>query len=92
MGYCITMKFSEERIVIAMNLPNKLMQWQAELRTATRKQLPFTSIDAKCIDAQFEGFNYSMQIVKGRCEKSDNGSVFTLTPQGNKLTLCLKQQ
>ena len=47
MGCCITMKFSEKRIDIAMNLPNKLMQWHAELRTATRKQLPFTSIDAK---------------------------------------------
>ena len=47
------MKFSEKRIDIAMNLPNKLMQWHAELRTSTRKQLPFTSIDAKCIDAQF---------------------------------------
>ena len=92
MGCCITMKFSEKRIDIAMNLPNKLMQWHAELRTATRKQLPFTSIDAKCIDPQLQGFNYSMLFLKKKKKKSDNGSVLTLTPQRNKLTLCLKQQ
>ncbi|MGN0231386.1 MAG: hypothetical protein ACI4A8_04135 [Muribaculaceae bacterium] len=91
-GCCITMKFTEERIDIAMKLPEKRMQWHAELRTAPGKELPFTSIEAKRLDARFEGFAYSMTIVKGQCEKSGNGSVFALTPQGNKLILCLKQQ
>lgn len=80
---------SEKNMTIEFTGNSKL-QWHIDLTTAANIQLPFTSIQTKKIECDFEKFHYDVKSVAGRFLKSDTNG-FTIEPSDNKIVLKLDE-
>lgn len=64
----------------------KPLHWFLDLTVADNAKLPFTKIDTRGVQCNFEGMNYTIKASKGSFGKS---SVFKALPEGNTLILNL---
>ena len=67
------------------------IRWALELRVAKGKQLPFSAIQEKAIEAEQDGFKYRIICTEGRIEKATEGSgvILRLLPIKDKISLNL---
>ncbi len=66
---------------------NKSEQWFLDMTTTSGVELPFTRINPKRIDCEFEGMEYGVKAQKGIFSKPSNNVIFRVTPQNNKIVL-----
>jgi hypothetical protein len=71
---------------------DKQLDWFFQLNTADSAKLPFTRIDPRVLNANFEGMNYSVIARNGFFSKPDDGSVIRISPDSNKITLDMGQR
>lgn len=75
---------------IAMKVEGvKSNSWFLDLTTADSVTLPFKKINPSRVDCEFEGMNYFIEAARGSFSKLNNGTVFRITPNDNKITLDL---
>ncbi|MDN5286652.1 MAG: hypothetical protein JWR38_2926 [Mucilaginibacter sp.] len=69
----------------------KAINWFFDLNTANGIKLPFTGINDKSLNCQFEHMNYAVKAEKGSFTKPDNGSVLRVSPELNTIRLDLDE-
>jgi hypothetical protein len=65
----------------------KTISWFFDLNTAEKEKLPFQKIDGKNLDCSFSGMQYFVKAGKGFFSKPDNGAVFRINPESNRILL-----
>lgn len=65
------------------------LNWYLDLNTADNVKLPFKSIAANRVDAEFEGMKYSMYSAQGIFSKPDNANILRITPENGGIVLNL---
>lgn len=88
-GHLFHITFHEDRFEVTAPDTNTNFSWALELRTAVGKKLPFTSIDEKTINAEFDGFNYMINCKEGSFKKpeADSDYIFRILPANNRVVI-----
>lgn len=88
-GHLFHITFHEDRFEVTAPDTNTNFSWALELRTAVGKKLPFTSIDEKIINAEFDGFNYMINCKEGSFKKpeADSDYIFRILPANNRVVI-----
>lgn len=88
-GHLFHITFHEDRFEVTAPETNTNFSWALELRTAVGKKLPFTSIDEKNINAEFDGFNYMINCKEGSFKKpeADSDYIFRILPANNRVVI-----
>lgn len=76
-----------EKTMVMKLKSDQVVNWFLDLNTAAGIQLPFTSINARTIDCNFEGMHYTISAAKGTFGKPGNGSILRIHPQLNSIGL-----
>ena len=81
-GHAFKITFYETRFEVAALSKEADFSWALELKAAAGKELPFTVIEDKAVNASFDGFNYVITCEKGHIRKPESGSdyVFRMFP------------
>ena len=87
-GETVRMTFYEDYMEIFCSAKRNL-KWILELNVAPDKELPFTTIEKRRINAVLDNFKYGVSCKGASFEKS--GSAFRIVPSGNTITLMMKQ-
>ena len=88
-GHLFHITFYEDRFEVTAPDNNTNFSWALELRTAVGKKLPFTSIEEKTINAEFDGFSYVIDCKEGSFKKPEAYSdyIFRILPANNKVVI-----
>jgi hypothetical protein len=65
----------------------KAINWFFDLNTAEKEKLPFQKIDGINLDCSFSGKQYFVKAGTGFFSKPDNGAVFRINPELNRILL-----
>ena len=81
--------FYETRFEVVALSKEADFSWALELKAAAGKELPFTVIEDKAVNASFDGFNYVITCEKGHIRKPESGSdyVFRMFPSDQEIVI-----
>ena len=88
-GHAFKITFYETRFEVAALSKEADFSWALELKAAAGKELPFTVIEDKAVNASFDGFNYVITCEKGHIRKPESGSdyVFRIFPSDQEIVI-----
>ena len=88
-GHAFKITFYETRFEVAALSKEADLSWALELKVAAGKELPFTVIEDKAVNASFDGFNYVITCEKGHIRKPESGSdyVFRIFPSDQEIVI-----
>lgn len=88
-GHAFKITFYETRFEVVALSKEADFSWALELKAAAGKELPFTVIEDKAVNASFDGFNYVITCGKGRIKKPESGSdyVFRIFPSDQEIVI-----
>lgn len=88
-GHAFKITFYETRFEVAVLSKEADFSWALELKAAAGKELPFTVIEDKAVNASFDGFNYVITCEKGHIRKPESGSdyVFRIFPSDQEIVI-----
>ena len=88
-GHAFKITFYETRFEVAALSKEADFSWALELKAAAGKELPFTVIEDKAVNASFDGFNYVITCEKGHIRKPESGSdyVFRMFPSDQEIVI-----
>ena len=88
-GHPFKITFYETRFEVAALSKEADFSWALELKAAAGKELPFTVIEDKAVNASFDGFNYVITCEKGHIRKPESGSdyVFRIFPSDQEIVI-----
>lgn len=88
-GHAFKITFYETRFEVVALSKEADFSWALELKAAAGKELPFTVIEDKAVNASFEGFNYVITCEKGHIRKPESGSdyVFRIFPSDQEIVI-----
>ena len=88
-GHAFKITFYETRFEVAALSKEADFSWASELKAAAGKELPFTVIEDKAVNASFDGFNYVITCEKGHIRKPESGSdyVFRMFPSDQEIVI-----
>lgn len=88
-GHPFKITFYETRFEVAALSKEADLSWALELKVAAGKELPFTVIEDKAVNASFDGFNYVITCEKGHIRKPESGSdyVFRILPSDKEIVI-----
>lgn len=88
-GHAFKITFYETRFEVAALSKETDFSWALELKAAAGKELPFTVIEDKAVNASFDGFNYVITCEKGHIRKPESGSdyVFRIFPSDQEIVI-----
>ena len=88
-GHAFKITFYETRFEVAALSKEADFSWALELKAAAGKELPFTVIEDKAVNASFDGFNYVITCEKGHIRKPESGSdyVFRIFPSYQEIVI-----
>ena len=88
-GHAFKITFYETRFEVVALSKEADFSWALELKAAAGKELPFTVIEDKAVNASFDGFNYVITCEKGHIRKPESGSdyVFRMFPSDQEIVI-----
>ena len=88
-GHAFKITFYETRFEVVALSKEEDFLWALELKAAAGKELPFTVIEDKAVNASFDGFNYVITCEKGHIRKPESGSdyVFRMFPSDQEIVI-----
>lgn len=88
-GHAFKITFYETRFEVVALSKEADFSWALELKAAAGKELPFTVIEDKAVNASFDGFNYVITCEKGHIRKPESGSdyVFRIFPSDQEIVI-----
>ena len=88
-GHAFKITFYETRFEVAALSKEADLSWALELKVAAGKELPFTVIEDKAVNASFDGFNYVITCEKGHIRKPESGLdyVFRMFPSDQEIVI-----
>ena len=88
-GHAFKITFYETRFEVAALSKEADFSWALELKAAAGKELPFTVIEDKAVNASFDGFNYVITCEKGHIRKPESGLdyVFRMFPSDQEIVI-----
>lgn len=88
-GHAFKITFYETRFEVAALSKEADFSWALALKAAAGKELPFTVIEDKAVNASFDGFNYVITCEKGHIRKPESGSdyVFRIFPSDQEIVI-----
>lgn len=88
-GHAFKITFYETRFEVVTLSKEADFSWALELKVAAGKELPFTVIEDKAVNASFDGFNYVITCEKGHIRKPESGSdyVFRIFPSDQEIVI-----
>ena len=88
-GHAFKITFYETRFEVVALSKEADLSWALELKVAAGKELPFTVIEDKAVNASFDGFNYVITCEKGHIRKPESGSdyVFRMFPSDQEIVI-----
>lgn len=88
-GHPFKITFYETRFEVAALSKEADLSWALELKVAAGKELPFTVIEDKAVNASFDGFNYVITCEKGHIRKPESGSdyAFRILPSDQEIVI-----
>ena len=88
-GHAFKITFYETRFEVAALSKEADFSWALVLKAAAGKELPFTVIEDKAVNASFDGFNYVITCEKGHIRKPESGSdyVFRIFPSDQEIVI-----
>lgn len=88
-GHAFKITFYETRFEVVALSKEADFSWALELKAAAGKELPFTVIEDKAVNASFDGFNYVITCEKGHIRKPESGSdyVFRIFPSDQGIVI-----
>lgn len=88
-GHAFKITFYETRFEVAALSKEADFSWALELKAAAGKELPFTVIEDKAVNASFDGFNYVITCEKGHIRKPESGLdyVFRIFPSDQEIVI-----
>lgn len=88
-GHAFKITFYETRFEVVALSKEADFSWTLELKAAAGKELPFTVIEDKAVNASFDGFNYVITCEKGHIRKPESGSdyVFRMFPSDQEIVI-----
>lgn len=88
-GHAFKITFYETRFEVAALSKEADFSWALELKAAAGKELPFTVIEDKAVNASFDDFNYVITCEKGHIRKPESGSdyVFRIFPSDQEIVI-----
>ena len=88
-GHAFKITFYETRFEVVALSKEADFSWALELKAAAGKELPFTVIEDKAVNASFDGFNYVITCEKGHIRKPESGLdyVFRMFPSDQEIVI-----
>lgn len=88
-GHAFKITFYETHFEVVALSKEADFSWALELKAAAGKELPFTVIEDKAVNASFDGFNYVITCEKGHIRKPESGSdyVFRIFPSDQEIVI-----
>ena len=88
-GHPFKITFYETRFEVVALSKEADFSWALELKVAAGKELPFTVIEDKAVNASFDGFNYVITCEKGHIRKPESGSdyAFRILPSDQEIVI-----
>lgn len=88
-GHAFKITFYETCFEVVALSKEADFSWALELKAAAGKELPFTVIEDKAVNASFDGFNYVITCEKGHIRKPESGSdyVFRMFPSDQEIVI-----
>ena len=88
-GHAFKITFYETRFEVVALSKEADFSWALELKAAAGKEVPFTVIEDKAVNASFDGFNYVITCEKGHIRKPESGSdyVFRIFPSDQEIVI-----
>ena len=88
-GHAFKITFYETRFEVVALSKEADFSWALELKAAAGKELPFTVIEDKAVNASFDGFNDVITCEKGHIRKPESGSdyVFRMFPSDQEIVI-----
>lgn len=88
-GHPFKITFEESRFEVVSLSKDADFSWALELKVATGKELPFTAIEERAVNASFDGFDYVIACEKGHINQPASGAdyVFRIFPSNNEIRI-----
>lgn len=86
-------QFEEDKLTITLS-GNDTLKWRLDLDVPEGKNLPFTQVTARSVNASFDNMSYAVFTKEGTFEKGDGNSVFSVIPDAEqkKIELLLSKR
>ncbi len=85
----LIIELNESQIILKLE-SSKVVDWFLDMTAKTDAKLPFTKIESKTINCEFEGQIYTVFANKGTVSKPQQNIAFRVAPSGNIIVLNLK--
>jgi len=76
-------QFEEDKLIITLS-GNDTLKWRLDLDVPEGKNLPFTQVTARSVNASFDNISYAVFTKEGTFEKGDGNSVFSVIPDAEQ--------